>query len=241
MTHLQESVNLSQTGQLVRGTAEAFWLEIGVPFTLGIVDSKIGSEYTTDCWYKYIWEFVDANPIEIIEDFPDVPLLRKGDSYLMRAFITAGYSGIQLERLNTMRMTMKVVTVADIATPDGRRITQSALTLKHGNRLRDHYDRPRPPPDSFCEAHADLWTDALNKNLILQQGGPNNRTLLYRNWLGPWMDPNILDRWEWFFSPAEDRSVDSEWRAWGSYSGRGEAAFAYSLSISIEARISLST
>ena len=91
---------------------------------------------------------------------------------------------------------MKVVTVADIATPDGRRITQSALALKHGNRLRDHYDWPRSPPDSFREDHADLWKEALNKTIILQQGGPNDRTLHYSNWLGPWMDPNILDRWE---------------------------------------------
>ena len=76
MTHLQESVIFSQTGQLFRGTAEAFRLALGVPFTLGTVNFKIGSEYTIDCWYKHLWEFVDANPIEIIKDFPDVPLLR---------------------------------------------------------------------------------------------------------------------------------------------------------------------
>ena len=44
MTHLQESVVFSQTGQLLRGTAEAFWLEIGVPFTMGTVNFKIGSD-----------------------------------------------------------------------------------------------------------------------------------------------------------------------------------------------------
>jgi len=161
-----------------------------------------------------MWEFVDANPIEIIEDFPDVPLLRKGDSYLMKEFITAGYRGSQLKRLNTTRMAMKVLTVADIATPDGRRIAQSVLTLKRGNRFRDHYYWPRSPPDSFCEDYAELWKEALNKTLVLQQGGPNNRTLHYGNWLGPWMDPNVLDRWEWFFSPAEEciyQRVDSEW------------------------------
>ena len=49
MTHLQESVSLSQIGQLLRSTAEAFRLEIGFPFTLGTVDFRIGSEYTTDC------------------------------------------------------------------------------------------------------------------------------------------------------------------------------------------------
>ena len=62
MTHLQDSVNLSQTGQLLRGIAGAFWLEIGVPFTLDTVDFKIGTEYTIDCWYKHMWKFVDASP-----------------------------------------------------------------------------------------------------------------------------------------------------------------------------------
>ena len=117
------------------------------------------------------------HPIEIIEDFPDVPLLREGDSYLMAVFITAGYRGLQLKRLNNMRMAMKAVTVADIATPDGRRITQRVLTLKCSNRLRDHYNWPRSPPGSFCDYYADLWHEALDKALVLQQGGPNSWTL----------------------------------------------------------------
>jgi len=76
---------------------------------------------------------------------------------------------------------MQVVIVADIANPDGRRITQRALTLKCGNRLRDHYDWPRSPPGTFGSTYAALWNEALYKALILQQGGPNNRTLYYRN------------------------------------------------------------
>ena len=145
---------------------------------MGAIDFKIGSEYTTDCWYKHMWKFVDAHPIEIIEDFHGVPLLREGDSYLMTAFITAGYRVIQLKRLNIMRMAMKAVTVTDVATPDRRRITQRTLILKCGNRLRDHYDWPQSPPGSFCDAYAELWHEALNRALNLQQGGPNNWTHL---------------------------------------------------------------
>ena len=58
-----------------------------------------------------------------------------------------------------MRMALKFVTVADIATPDGRRITQRALTLNCGNRLHDHYDWPRSPPGSFCDYYADYYAD----------------------------------------------------------------------------------
>jgi len=102
-------------------------------------------------------------------------------------------------------MDLKVVTVANIATPDGRRITQRALTLKCGNRLRDHYDWPRSPPGSFCEDYAELWHEALNKPLVLQQGGPNSQTFYYRDWLGPWTGTKVPDLWEWYFYPAEDR------------------------------------
>ena len=168
MTHRQEPVIFSQTGQLLRGKTEAFRLEIGIPFKLDTINFKICSVYTTECWYRHLWKFVDDNPIEIIEDFPHVPLLREGGSYLMTASIAAGYRGIQLKRFNTMRMAMKVVTVADFASLDGRCIIQSALTLKCGDSVRDHYDWPRSPPGTFSNAYAELWHEALNKALVLQ-------------------------------------------------------------------------
>ena len=109
MTHLQESANGSHTGLLLCGTTEAFQLELGLPFSLGSTDYKICSAFTTDCWYKHLWQFVERNPIDIVEDFPDVPLIRDGDSYLMQAFIDAGFRGSQLKRLNIMRMVLQAV------------------------------------------------------------------------------------------------------------------------------------
>jgi len=41
---------------------------------MGTADFEIYSEYTTDCWYKHMLKFMDANLIEINEDFPGVPL-----------------------------------------------------------------------------------------------------------------------------------------------------------------------
>ena len=146
MTHLQESKNGSQTGLLLLGTAEAFWLEMCLPFSLGSTDCKIWSAYTTDYWYKHLLQFVERNPIDIVEDFLDVPLLRDGDSYLMQAFIDAGFRGSQLKRLNVMRMELQAVTVADIATPDGRRLTHNAFLLRSSNGLRIIYDWPQTPP-----------------------------------------------------------------------------------------------
>ena len=69
------------------------------------------------------------------------------------------------------------------------RINMKAFTI-------DHYDWPRSPPGSFRDYYTDLWHEVLNKALILQQDGPNSQTLYYRNWLGPWTDTKVLDRWE---------------------------------------------
>ena len=205
MTHLQESANGSQTGLLLRGTAEAFRLELGLPFSLGSTNYKICSAYTTDCWYKHLWEFVERNPIDIIEDFPDMPLLRDGDSYLMQAFIDAGFRGKELKRLNIMRMAMQVVTVSDIATPDGRRLTLSAYLLQNSNGLRTLYDWPRSPPGEFSKAYVGLWQEALRKSLVNPHNGQSSRTLLFCFQVGTWRDSSVFDFWEWFESPEEQR------------------------------------
>jgi len=69
-THVQESVNGSQTGKLLQGSAEAFRLELGLPFTLGTVKYDLVAPYLSDCWYKHLFKFVSKQPLEIIEDYP---------------------------------------------------------------------------------------------------------------------------------------------------------------------------
>ena len=119
-THVQESVNRingSQTAKLLQGSAEAFRLELGLPFTLGTVKYDNVAPYLSDCWYKCLFKFVSKQPLEVIEDYPEVPTLRVGDSYIMQAFIDAEFRNKDLHLLNIMQMAFKVVTVADILLP----------------------------------------------------------------------------------------------------------------------------
>ena len=58
-TLLQASISCSQTGALLRHTAEAFWVKLGVPFSLGCTSYKRYSSYVPRSWYKSTWEFVD--------------------------------------------------------------------------------------------------------------------------------------------------------------------------------------
>ena len=74
--HIQESVNQSSTGALIRITAEGLRLELGIPMTPGTVDWKVAQHYATPTWYGGVIDFVSTHAVEIIEDYPQLPTLR---------------------------------------------------------------------------------------------------------------------------------------------------------------------
>ena len=92
-TLLQESVRNSQTGKLLRLTAECLRLELGIPLAIGQTPYEPFEVYVTPCWYKTVWKFGAEHPLAIHEDYPDVQLLREGDQFLMQAFVTGGFRG----------------------------------------------------------------------------------------------------------------------------------------------------
>ena len=106
---------------------------------MGITDVTHVIAYTSKSWYRHVARSTCHLPISIAEDFPDVPLLRQNDSYIMAAFIKAGYKNKDLYQPNIIRMFLKAVTIADIATADGRSISYDTYMVKNSNSLRDHY------------------------------------------------------------------------------------------------------
>jgi hypothetical protein len=100
MTHVQEAVCQSQTGQMIQMTAEAFRIDIGVPFSLNktVYDDQRYAFYTPQCWYKTLWKFVSSNEfkIEIEEDYQEQKELQKYDVFLMEKFMENGYVGKEL-------------------------------------------------------------------------------------------------------------------------------------------------
>ena len=73
---IQESITQSQSGKLLQAAAEAFWLELGFPFIMGITNVTHAIAYTTKSWYRHVAISTYHLPITITEDFPDVALLR---------------------------------------------------------------------------------------------------------------------------------------------------------------------
>ena len=69
-TLFQESVRSSQTGRILRLTAESLRLELGIPLHLGVTPYHPFASYVTPCWYKHVWKFFSVHPVSLFEDFP---------------------------------------------------------------------------------------------------------------------------------------------------------------------------
>ena len=104
-----------------------FRVEIGIPFSLTATpyDEKTFESYCPPCWYKSLWRFMSKviYKLDLREEYPDLQPLRVNDIFLMQSFVDSGFRGANLKSLNFTRKKLEVITFADIATVDGRRIT----------------------------------------------------------------------------------------------------------------------
>ena len=187
-TLLQASVSCSQTGALLCHTAEAFRVELRVPFSLGRTSYQRYSSYVPRSWYKSTWEFADTHELQVHKDYPNPPLLRAGDTYIMDAFINGGFSGRDLRVLNQIRLRLHVISVADISCPDGATIRCASFMTESGNGFRDHLTWPGPVP--LTPRLVTLWQRAIASSLLCP--GTTTRQLCPCYAAGDWFDPDLL-------------------------------------------------
>ena len=118
-------------------------MELGYNRTLGSIKESnyiIIKNFVSPCWYEHVLKFFIAinkisERIELIEDTTLLPTLRKNDCFIMQEFIAAGVSNDHLKILNYIRMHLKVITLSDITTPNGRLITFDAWNVIGSNNL----------------------------------------------------------------------------------------------------------
>ena len=89
-------------------------------------------------------------------------------------------------------MTIKAISLADIAIADGVAISHQAYLLKHSNGLSDSFDWPRSPSGDWSTLFTNLWVRALKKCFIEPFDIPSSRTLLHVAQLGGWKDHLLL-------------------------------------------------
>ena len=187
-------------------------MELGYNITLGSIkenEYKIINFFVSSCWYEHVLKFFVAvngisERIELIEDTTMLPELRRNDEFLMEEFIAAGVSRDHLKIINYIRMHLKAITLADIATPDGRRITFDAWNVIGSNNLRVDYDWPRSPP-SFTQRQKEVWQQAIHKTFIVQNTGRMCRDIRITNILGPWLDNKLRDKWLYHYDSGSNR------------------------------------
>ena len=108
--------------------------------------------------------------LEIAKDYEDLPLLRQKEEYLIIAFVKKGFQNADLKALNYARKFLKAVTLADIATADGSRISIQAYDIIVGNGLRTGIKEwPKTPTKDEIPAYfITVWQSAINKCLIIK-------------------------------------------------------------------------
>ena len=110
----------------------------------------------------------------------------------MEKFITAGYRDINVHKLNIIRMQLKAISIADISTADGKRISSEAWHAQNGNGLRDGFKWPSNQfqiPNSWKQ----LWQRALLRSICPVYTRPGQRVLHYT--LGYWYGDQYLSKW----------------------------------------------
>jgi hypothetical protein len=221
LTHLQICLLLLNTDSVISGllqqSFEALRLEVGYPGEITDAPREPFSATTTNSWVNDVWDFADRFGFQFRDEFPKLQPAREADQFLMKAFVDHGYDGLQLHKLNTCRQFLKVITLADITTGDGKRLTDEALAGEPSGTTWHHYNWPRNPAE-LSRSHWKLWEKALHQAFT---SGNTSSTSLQEP-LGSWLvDPS--DSWQWFYDPTSNalyHKTDDDWQAYTPTSSR---------------------
>ena len=135
----------------------------------------------------------------------------------MKSFIDGGFRNAELKALNFVRKFIQAITLADIATVDGKRISFHAYAGVESNGLRKDLLWPEAPtkeemPSSFIT----LWKSALKKCFINHTSSIDCRISAGKE-LGDWIAQDIEDKWVWWSVSGESRINQQNNDNWSYY------------------------
>ena len=136
-------------------------------------------------------DFCISEQIELVTDIV-APILREHDVFLMSAFLNNQYNDNDRRVVNRCRLYLKVLTLAEIVSGDGKEILHSSWTGEiTTDSLRDyvwpHQGRP-------TEREWTIWRRCLSKAFC-------SRNRLLQRPLGKWTIPSSTG---WLFDPIDD-------------------------------------
>jgi hypothetical protein len=141
---------------------------------------------------KSLWEKCDK--FEVLIQFTDIPIEppREGDQWLMRMFVSAGYSANDLLRLNRVRLHQQVLFLSDILGASGKTLDGRYVKKRRPGETWSELKFPheQPPRKDFT-----FWAQALQQ--LVPAGGIMDRLGRfhhqgYKRW--PWRYDGINSR-----------------------------------------------
>jgi hypothetical protein len=162
----------SQTvvGKLMQSSMELFIIELGMSSQPFAEDYNIGSYWTSHSWLKSVWEKVNRFHVEMFIGNVRIIPPRAGDDWLMKRFLSMGFSRTELIRLNRVRLAQQVLFVSDVLDAGGRALDRKYLLRRPH---RDKWSSLCFPREMPSRKDYKLWRHAL---LQLRPGGRHSET-----------------------------------------------------------------
>src|SRR5210317_979062 len=189
---LRHPANRTQTGRYLDAVLQAHQLETGTSYGILQQDYSNTAILATDTWIKRAWSMLESIDAYVAFDSPTLQLFREGDRLLNEVFIDMEVDQEDLRWLNWCAMFLRVRTVSDIVTADGRHIKSSSWGGERDASPVSPYQWPRCIRPS--QQHWVRWRRFLSRTLLT-----SDNNMLLREPGGPWYDEKA--RWLWLYSP----------------------------------------
>ena len=131
MKYLTFITSDSILGKMLRLCEETIKLELGLPGNLYSTPYSKTHFLTTQSWIKNLWEFTSTHNITLQDHSPPLHTSSNKDKFIMEICLQNNLPRRDLININKCRKFLKVLTVADIITGDGKYIIAS---VKQGQR-----------------------------------------------------------------------------------------------------------
>ena len=200
------------TGKLLQTSLEYAKIEVGLGGSYFNNDYEVYGHLGEDTWIKHLWKFLFDTGIQLDDTTSDFKMVREGDSPLSKkfaeAFMQKKITRAEWKKANLCRIYLKVLSVGDIASGDGRsidgRIHKGKLLLSRARNI-DWPVQGRPKQTDWY-----IWNKVLKTSLLNSAG-----YLMHP--VGRWL-PNLENiyckRWEWWVDQETNdlyRFINDKW------------------------------
>ena len=195
---LTETRAVSSTGELMITMAEEVKREAGCFGPIGDIPSEVLETLVTRSWMRSLLQFLARNEVKLMDDCPSYEPSREGDKSLVEEALRLGYRGFELKDIKNCCDYAGVVTIADIASFNGKRVRKCfSSPLSVIKRVQPGRSSPRMVPLRCLN-----WR--LFRELLSRVSDENGRL---NNPLGRWYKSF---KWLWWYSPSKDKLYKQE-------------------------------